>query len=174
MFLKLLQNRRSIRKFKDKSVEQEKVNKLIEAALRSPSSRGINPWEIIAVTDNNIIKKLSDAKMNGSNFLENAPLCFIICGIYEKSDVWIEDTSIVSIILSLAAESLGLGSCWIQIRNRMHNDKISSDEYIKKIINIPQELNVESIIAAGYPDEKKEPHNYDELDFHKVHYNKFV
>ncbi len=71
MFLSLVQKRRSIRKYLDKPVEKEKIELLIEAALRSPSSRGFNPWEFIVVTDRDLLEKLSKAKTHGASFLKN-------------------------------------------------------------------------------------------------------
>jgi nitroreductase len=170
MFLSLIQKRRSIRKYLEKPVETEKIDQLIEAALRSPSSRGFNPWEFIVVTDKDLLEKLSRAKPHGASFLKNAPLGIVVCADPEKCDVWVEDASIASIFIHLAAESLGLGSCWIQIRKRMHDRTKTSHAYICNILNIPENLNVESIVAIGYPDEKKPPHRKEELLYQKVHY----
>ncbi len=79
-------------------------------------------------------------------------------GDENKSDVWIEDGSIAAIILQLTAESIGLKSCWIQIRNRIKNETVTSEEHVKSVLNIPDNLKVLSIIALGYPDEVKEPY----------------
>lgn len=113
MFLDLISNRRSIRKFKDKPIEQEKINRLIEAALRSFSSRGFNPWRFIVIDDPQILETLSSAKAHGSSFLSNAPLGIAVCADTSASDVWIEDTAIASAFIHLAAHDMGLGSCWI-------------------------------------------------------------
>ncbi len=173
MFITLIQKRRSIRSFLDKEVEPEKRELLIEAALRAPSSRGLNPWEFIVVSDRELLEKLSRAKTLGSAFLKNAPLGIVVCADPEKSDVWVEDTSIASIFIHLAAESIGLGGCWIQIRKRMHNDSMTSEEYVKEVLNIPDNLKVESIVAVGYPDEKKPPHSKEELQYEKIFYNNY-
>ena len=173
MFLSLVQKRRSIRQFLDKPVEKEKIDLLMEAALRSPSSRGFNPWEFIVVTDRDLLEKLSKAKTHGASFLENAPLGIVVCADPEKCDVWIEDASIASILLHLAAESLELGSCWIQIRMRMHDQTKTSQEYVQELLNIPQNLNVESMIAIGYPAESKPPHRKENLPYEKVYYNEY-
>jgi len=171
MCMSIIQKRRSIRKFLEKPVEGEKIDMLFEAALRSPSSRGLNPWEFIVVTEQGLLEKLSKAKQNGSEFLQNAPLGIVVCGNPDKSDAWIEDTSIASVFILLAAESMGLGGCWIHIRERMHNDTKTAQEYIGQILHIPEKLKVESIIALGYPDEKKSPHTKEELQYEKVYFN---
>ena len=66
MFISLLQKRRSFRKFLKQKVEAEKIGQIIEAALRSPSGGGKNPWEFIVVTDEALLGKLSVAKEHGS------------------------------------------------------------------------------------------------------------
>jgi nitroreductase len=170
MFLSLIQKRRSIRKYLEKSVEVEKIDALIEAALRSPSSRGFNPWEFVVVTDKTLLEKLSKAKPHGASFLQNAPLGIVVCADPEKCDVWVEDASIASIVIHLMADSVGLGSCWIQIRKRMHDQTKTADAYIRDLLNIPENLSVESIVAIGYPAEKKPPHRKEELQYKKVHY----
>lgn len=171
MFLSLVQRRRSIRKYMDKPIEPEKVDLLIESALRSPSSRGFNPWEFIVVTDGVLLEKLSKAKPHGASFLKNAPLGIVVCADPEKCDVWIEDASIASIFIHLASESMELGSCWIQIRKRMHDPTQTAEQYIRDLLRIPENLNVESIVAIGYPAEKKSPHTKEDLQYDKVYYD---
>lgn len=168
MFLELLKKRRSIRRFKDTPVEQEKIDILIEAALRSPSSRSLNPWEFIVVTNRETIEKLSKAKPHGASFLRHAPLGIVVLADPEKCDVWVEDTSIASILLHLTAESIGLGSCWIQIRKRMFDQQKTAEDYIRELLNIPENLKVESVIAVGYPLETKEGHPKSSLLYERV------
>jgi nitroreductase len=173
MFLPLIQKRRSIRKFQKKSVEADKLDMLVEAGLRSPSSMGSNPWEFIVVRDPELLEKLSKSKQHGSSFLRNAPLCIVVSADPEISTVWVEDASIASVFIHLAAESLGLGSCWIQIRERMHNETKTAEAYISELLGIPENMKVESIIAIGYPDEKKSPHPKEKLEYHKVHVDSY-
>lgn len=173
MFLSLIEERRSIRKYEDRPVEREKIDQLIEAALRSPSSRGLHPWEFVVVTDKELLQKLSKAKPHGASFLADAPIGIVICGDPERSDVWVEDTAIATTFVHLAAASIGLGSCWIQLRKRLHDDAISSEAYVRKLLNIPERLKVLSMVAVGYPGESKTPHAKEKLLFEKVHYNAY-
>ena len=173
MFLSLIEKRRSIRKFKEQTIESGVIDQLVEAALRSPSSRGFNPWEFVVVTDKTAIETLSRSKAHGSAFLKNAPLCFVVCADPERSDVWVEDASIASIYIHLAAASLGLGSCWIQIRNRAHDDSKSAESFIQEALRIPERLKVDAMIAIGYPDEEKAPHKKEDLLYDKVSYNAY-
>lgn len=173
MFYQLIESRRSVRNFQEKPVEPEKIDMLVEAALRPPSSKGLNPWEFIIVTERELLEKLSTSKPHGASFLKHAPLGIVVCGNPQISDVWVEDCSIASTYILLAAESLGLGACWIQIRNRSYNETTSAQDYISDTLNIPAGLLVESIIAVGYPDKKKPPHTSEELQFEKVHRNSY-
>lgn len=171
MFLSLIETRRSIRKYLRTRVESTKIDRLIEAALRSPSSKGSNPWAFIVVTEQEKLEKLSQAKPHGATFLKNAPLAIVVCANPDESDVWIEDASIASTFVMLAAESMDLGSCWIQIRNRMHDDMKTAGEYVAEILSLPEKLRVESIIAIGHPDEKKEPLRREGLQYEKAFLN---
>ncbi|MFZ0448207.1 MAG: nitroreductase family protein [Desulfatiglandaceae bacterium] len=173
MLLSLLEKRRSIRKYQDKKVEPEKIDKLIEAALRAPSSIGRTPWEFVVVTDQDILQKLGRAKEHGSMFIKGAPLGIVVCADPKKSDIWVEDASIASIIIHLAAASLDLGSCWIQIRERMHQGTEPAEGFIAEVLGLPSDLKVLSMIAVGYPDEEKAPHEKETLPYDKVHLNNF-
>ncbi len=168
MFIDLLRKRRSIRQFKDRAIEQEKIDTLIEAALRSPSSRGLNPWEFHVIKESSTIEKLSRAKAHGSKFLRNAPLAIVVCADPAKSDVWIEDTAIASLILHLTATDLGLGSCWIQIRKREHDESRSAEEYIRDLLGLHKDLVVEAIIAIGYGAEGKKGHDAASLLYERI------
>jgi len=173
MLISLLQDRRSIRKYQDIKVEAEKIDTLIEAALRSPSSRGFNPWEFVVVTDKDILDKLSRSKEHGSAFIKNAPLGIVVCADPNKSDVWIEDTSIAAIIMHLTAASLGLGSCWIQIRERMYSPTEPSEPYIAGVLNLPAAMKVLAMVAIGYPAEQKPSHEKDKLQYEKIHFDTY-
>ena len=169
--IELLRKRRSIRKYRDKVIEPEKIEILKEAVLRSPSSRSFDPWEFIFVDNRELLKQLALCKPHGAGFLKDAALGIVICADEQKSDVWVEDCSIASILVQMVAQSLGLGSCWIQIRNRKFDDQMTSEDYIRKLLNILSGLKVESIIALGYPWEKKEPVPRENLKYEKIRIN---
>ncbi|OGU18144.1 MAG: NAD(P)H-dependent dehydrogenase/reductase [Geobacteraceae bacterium GWC2_53_11] len=171
--IELLRKRRSIRKFTADKITPETRQILIEAALRSPSSRGGNPWEFILVDDPELLGQLAQAKQHGSQFLKGAPLAIVVCADSTKSDVWVEDCSIAAIIIQLTAQSLGLGSCWAQIRNRQHDTDITAESYIRKLLDLPEQLKVECVVGIGYPDEKKLPVPEDKLQNDKVKSNRW-
>ncbi|MEW6665710.1 MAG: nitroreductase family protein [Thermodesulfobacteriota bacterium] len=168
-FMWVVQRRRSIRRYKEQRVEPEKVEALVEAALRAPSSRGTNPWRFIVVDDPLTLEKLSRAREAGSAQLKNAALAIVVCANPEESSVWVEDASIAGVFILLAAEALGLGGCWIQVRERMHGEGKTSEAFIAGILGIPEEIRVEAVMSLGYPAETKKPHAREELQFEKVY-----
>lgn len=171
--IELLRNRRSIRKYTEQPVEQDKLTILKEAVLRSPSSKNINPWEFVFVDDPDKISQLKQCKPHGVTPLNTAPLAVVVCADGTKNDVWIEDCSIASILLQLTAQSLGLGSCWIQVRNRMFSETVSSEEYMQDLLGIPQDFRVLSIVTVGYPAKLREGKPFEELQFEKIRMNQF-
>ena len=173
MFMELIRNRRSIRRYADRPVEPEKIDLLVEAMLRSPSSRSLNPWQFVVVTDRDMLGRLSNSKPHGASFIKNAPLGIVVCGDPEVCDVWIEDLSIASIFIHLAANSLGLGSCWIQIRERMHADGQTAEAHIAGLLGLPPSQKVLSMVAIGYPAESKRPHSADSLQYGKISYERY-
>jgi nitroreductase len=151
----LLRSRRSIRKFESSSIAPEKISLLKEALLRSPSSRGRNPWEFIFIQNPETLKKLAQAKEHGGEFLDGTPLGVVVLGDETVTDVWIEDCSIAAIIIQLTAHDLGLGSCWVQIRNRNNVSGEPAEQVIQRLLNIPKEKKVLAIIGIGKPAETK-------------------
>jgi nitroreductase len=171
--LPLLKKRRSIRRFEDRPVPPEVVADIIEAALRSPSSRSLCPWEFIVVTDRKKLDRLATAKPHGGSFLGQAPLAIAIAADPQRCDVWIEDASIATLMIHLAAADLGLGSCWVQIRSRQHDDHQSASQIVAGELGLPKGMEVLALVAMGYPRETKQGHPRDSLLFQKVHIEKF-
>ena len=173
MFFFLIKNRRSIRKYKKQEIEKDKIEKLMKAALFSPSSKARYPCEFIFVNDKELLAKLSQSKPHGSAFLANAPLGIVVTADSTKSDVWVEDASIAATFVILAAEALGLGACWIQIRKRKYSETIDSEEYIKNILSVPDNRRVLAMVGVGYPDEIKMPRQEGDLEYDKVFFNQY-
>lgn len=172
--LDLLSKRRSIRVYKDTKVEEDKIKQLIKAALLSPTSKNSRPWEFIVITEGDTIEKLAKSKPTGVAFIKDAPLLIAVLANPEKSTVWIEDASIAATIIHLEAEALGLGSCWIQIRERDHNDQVSAEDYVRGILEVPENIRVEALISIGYPNEVKKPYNDEDLPYDKVYREKYL
>ncbi len=168
MLLDLLRKRRSIRKFTGQAVEEEKIELLLEAALLSPSSKGNTPWHFVVVRDQDCISKLALAKPHGASFLKNAPLVIAVCGDSNRSDVWVEDCSIATLLLHLQATDLGLGSCWVQLRLRAHDDNQSAAVYTAELLGLPAHIQPLALVGIGYPAETKKVRTKEDLRFAQI------
>lgn len=173
MFLNLLRNRRSIRQFKPEPIEPEQVELLLEAALRAPSSRGLRPWHFVVIDDPQLLGQLAQAKAHGAEFLAGAPLAVAICADPARCDVWVEDCAIAAIILQLAAEALGLGSCWAQFRLRSDAAGKSAEANVKEILNLPPGWCVDCIVGIGHPQHRLAGHPRESLPADKIHRNRY-
>lgn len=171
--LDILLNRRTIRKFKDKEIEKEKLDKIIKGALTSPSGKNTKPWNLILVEDKEKLSTLGALRGPASNPIANAPMAIVVIADSDATDTIIEDSSIISTVIQLMASSLDLASCWIQVRNRRAVDDTLVESHVRDILDIPENYNVECILAVGYPDEDKANHDLESLRFDKVRHNSF-
>lgn len=172
-FLELLKNRRSTRVFTEDPVSQEDVCTLMKAALMSPSGHRINPWEFILVEDKEVLAALSVSKEHGAGLLAGAAMAVAVIADTTKTDVWIEDCSIATIMIQLAAEELGLGSCWVQIRRRSDASGVPADENVKSILAIPENYAVLSIVGIGHKARETKPFDEDKMQWEKIHIGSF-
>jgi nitroreductase len=172
-FNELLKRTRSTRRFTDEELTQEEVVTLLQSALLSPTSRRLRSWQFIVVDDKSTLLRLSRCKEQSSAFLADAAIAIVVLGDPSVSDVWQEDASIASICVQLQAEDLGLGSCWIQVLERMYSDLETSNDYVHGVLDIPRILQVVSIIAVGHKAEQRAPHTDDDLHWEQVHINKY-
>lgn len=162
-----------MRKFTEQELSQDEVVTLLKAALMAPSSKRSNCWQFVVVDDKDTLKKLSLCKEMGASFLGNAALAIVVMADPLASDVWIEDAAIASLMIQLQAEDLGLGSCWIQVRERFTADGTPSGEFVHEVLDIPLQLQVLSIVAIGHKGMERKPFNEEHLQWEKVHINKY-
>ena len=172
-FSDLIKNRRSMRKFTGEELSQDQVVTLLKAALMSPSSKRSNPWQFIVVDDKETLQQLSICKEMGASFLKDAALAIVVMADPLASDVWIEDAAIASLMIQLQAEDMGLGSCWIQVRERFTATGIPSGDFVHNVLDIPLQLQVLSIVAVGHKGMERKPFNEEHLQWEKVHLGKY-
>lgn len=169
----LLRNRRSTRRFTEEELTQDEVVALLKAALMAPSSKHTNCWQFVIVDDKETLRALAQCKEHGAELIAGAPLAVVVLGDPLVSDVWIEDTSIASILMQLQAEDLGLGSCWVQVRERYHADGTPADEVVRQLLGIPLHLQVLCIVAVGHKAVDRPPIDESSLEWEKVHINRY-
>lgn len=172
-FKTLLARRRSHRVFSHREIDADDVQTILRAALMAPSSMNRRSWHFVVIDDAMDLEKLADAKEHGSQLIKGAPLAIAVLGDPLENDCWIEDGSIAAFAMQCQAEELGLGSCWVQMYRRGLNDGTTADTVIRGILDIPDNYHVLCIIALGYPEDAKAPHDEDDLKWENVHVGKF-
>ena len=157
--------RRSIRRYEDKPVEQEKIDTILACACASPSANNFRPWHFIAVTERAALNALADAHPYGK-MLAQATLAIVVCAEKErkgKTDVWWEqDCGAAMQNILVAAVGMGLGSVWLGVH---HNEILPGK--VRDILTIPSHIQVMGIAAIGYGAESKPP--YEGADPKNVH-----
>ncbi len=156
--LTAIKGRKSIRKYSSKPVEQEKLNKILEAARYAPSARNGQPWRILVVRDP--VKKAALRKeLQAPAYFEEAPVLLAACGLDHSvmNNGQIKDTIDVSIAMAYAvleAYELGLGTVWTAGYD---------GEKMKKALGIPEQYSCVTVIPLGYADEDPDPKPRKEL-----------
>ena len=171
--MSLIFKRKSVRKFRDEKVSDEKIENLLKAAMQAPSSCNSQPWEFIVVEDKDTLQKLSDCRAGGVKMLREAACAIVVVGDKEASDVWIEDCSAVMSNMHLMAHYLGLGSCWVQGRLRKAEDGRDTEAFVREILGYPEQYGLQAILTIGVPNEEKEGYALDQLPMEKIHRETF-
>lgn len=161
--------RRSIRKYQDKIVEKDKIEKLLRAAMQAPSAANQQPWEFIVIQDKGKLGKLSEMSPY-SKLLAKAPLAIILIANKENlkfPDSWQQDMGAAAENILLEAVELGLGAVWLG--TAPEEDRIN---YIKDMFNLKENIIPYCVISLGYPEGEGNKF-IDRFDESKVHYEKY-
>lgn len=155
-FKELLGKRRSVRKFTDRPVPGEVIDRLLAATLTAPSSRNARSTKLLVVDDPALVSRMASMRDYGSAFLSAAPLAIVVLGDRSKSDLWEVNAAISATTLCLACVDEGLASCWVHIarRPRLKDDPEgeSAADYLRTFLPIPDDCEPLCVIAAGYSD----------------------
>jgi nitroreductase len=160
--------RRSIRKYTSKDVEDFKIKKLLEAGAAAPSAGNEQPWHFVVIKDRDRLNKLADIHPYGK-MLKDAPLAVAVCADLNElkyEHFWVQDCAAATQNILLEAVSLGLGAVWLGVHS---NKNIEPD--VNEFLNVPDHVTTVSVISIGYPAEQKRPSKRFSEDI--VHYNKW-
>lgn len=171
--LKIMAARRSVRTYTGEPVSEENLEKILQAGLLAPSGRGVRPWELIVVRSRETLDQMAESRSHGASMLKGADCAIVVVGDREKTDVWTEDCSIVMTQMHLMADSLGVGSCWIQGRLREAADGRSTEEYLRRLLGYPENCSLEAILSLGMPDGHPEPRKLEDLLTEKIHRERY-
>jgi nitroreductase len=142
-----IRKRKSVRSYKDKEVEQEKLMKILEAARLAPSAANKQEWRFVVVRDKEKRKKLSEAA-RGQKFVAEAPVVIACCAETDFHEMtcgqlcYPIDVAIAIDHITLAAVEEDLGTCWI---GAFYEDKA------KDILDIPDRIRIVELLTLGYP-----------------------
>ena len=155
-FKELIAQRRSIRRFSDRSVPREVVDRLLAEALTAPSARNTRTTCFLVVDDPSLVARMADMRDYGSAFLKGAPLAVVVLGETSASDLWRENAAISATVLQLACVDEGLGSCWVHIHGRPRRKDDPEGEkaadYLRSFLPIPDSCEPLCAVAIGYSD----------------------
>ena len=170
--LEAIKERRSIRAYTDKEVSEEDVKRLIEAARWAPSAGNIQPWAFVVVKEVETKQKLSYAALN-QTYIQEAPLVIVVCADLTRSSrgygsrgvhlYSIQDTAAATENILLAAQELGLATCWVGAFR---------ENEVAKAVKAPRNLRPVAMVAVGYPAERPvapQKRSFNEI----VHYDTF-
>ena len=163
--LEIIFSRRSIRRYTDETVSEADITSLLEAGMAAPSASNRKPWHFVVVTDKEALQALSATTPYGK-MLPNAALCITVCGDPSISSWWVQDCSAATENILVAAAGLGLGGVWLGCHGRQERE-----ETVRRILGIPEEIGVLSLLSIGHPDERKPART--QYDPSRVHADKW-
>ena len=160
--LKLIYQRRSIRRFQDKPVPRELLDELLRAAMAAPSAQDNRPWEFVVITEPALRRQIRD-RHPYARFAGEAGAAVLVFGDADKPHL-VQSLSAATQNLLLAAAALGLGAVWCGMSDERQAP-------LRELAGIPEGKRIVSLVCVGYPDEEKEPRtHYDPARVHWEHY----
>ena len=163
-----ISDRRSIRKYQETPVEDEKLRQVLEAARLAPSWKNMQCWRFLVIGDTAKKARLLEAFSEdnpGRKALLQAPLVILVCAAPEESgvengiDYFVADTAMAFEHLCLAAQAIGLGTCWMGWYDEAR---------LKAATGVPAQFRVVGVTPLGYPDQ--EPKARPRKDLHEIAY----
>ena len=154
--MKSIFTRRSIRKYKDKPISDEKIRKILKAGMAAPSAGNEQPWQFVVIKRDDIKADIMKYH-NYASMLQTAPVAILVCGdkqLERHSGYWVQDCAAATQNMLLMIDSLGLGGVWLGVYPRQKRM-----DGIAQVLDIPDKVIPFSLIALGHPAEEKEPHN---------------
>ena len=167
--MKEIFERRSIRTFQDATVEKEKVERLLRAAMQAPSAMNQQPWEFLVIDEKESLQKLSLC-MPDAKPVASSPLTIVLTAnrnFFRYEPDWKSDMSAAAQNILLEAVYLGLGAVWMSV-----SAEESAVNHIRELYDLPSHIIPFALIAVGYPDKQKNRF-IDRFHEERVHYGKW-
>ena len=171
--LNAILHRRSVRRYTDEPIPQDKLDAILHAGLAAASSKNRRPWEFVLIRERETLNALCDCRPGAANLLGGCNAAVAVCADAEAIDVWVEDCASAMTQMHLMADMLGVGSCWLQIRSRQSADGRCTEDVVRETLGIPGKYGVMAILTLGMPAEHPAPHTVGELPTSKIHHERF-
>ena len=167
-------HRRSVRQYTDEAIPEDKLKAILCAGLAAASSKNRRPWEFIVVREQEMLDRLCDCRPGAANLLGTCQAAIVVAADAELVDVWVEDCASAMTQMHIAADALGVGSCWLQVRKRMAPDGVTPTEgVVRSFLGIPEKYGVLAMLTLGVPANHPGAKSVEELQLEKIHYERF-
>jgi nitroreductase len=145
--LDFILDRRSIRRFTDRKIEAGILKAILTAAMYAPSAVNRQPWHFVVIDDPRLMEEIMEIHPH-ARMLQTASHAVVVCGdeqLQHDEGYWVVDCGAATQNMLLAAQRLGVGTCWVGLHPREER-KVS----ISRLLQLPF-----AMVAMGYPDEQK-------------------
>jgi nitroreductase len=152
--LEAIHTRRSVRRYEDRPVAEDLVEKLLAAAMSAPSARNAQPWHFVVIDDRQTLGEIAAINPN-AQMARHAPLAILVCGdlgLELSAGYWVVDCAAAVENLLLAAHALGLGAVWTGVYPRPERM-----DGLRQLVKLPEGVVAHSIVVLGYPAEQPPP-----------------
>jgi len=139
----VIKSRHSVRKFKPDPVGDLVITDALECAARAPTAMNVQPWLFGVIRDKKTLSEIAGLATYGK-FIKDCPLCFAVFG-EKKQQFYLENCWAATENLILALQAHGVSSCWVA------GDKTAYVEAVRKLLDVPAEYTLVSLVAAGNP-----------------------
>ena len=140
--IEAIKTRRSVRKYTEEPVSRELISIIVDCGRMAPSSKNIQPWEFVVVTDRDTLAQIAELTDNGK-FIADASACIVVCGDPKSRSVYLDGAAATENML-LAMHALGLAGCWVQAYEKPY------EKTIQNLLGIPEGLVLVSLFSVAY------------------------
>lgn len=163
--LEAIKNRRSVRFYRDTPVSDDDIAEVLKAGFCAPSGHAASAWHVVVVKDQAIKDKLAELH-RWSKILARVPVVIVVCVDRDQADLWIEDGSTFMENMLIQATEMGLGTCWVMLREE-------EDGIIHEALGLPKHIGVVAGTPLGYSARYPGPHEPN-LPDGRIHSNAFT
>ena len=155
-FPDLVRSRRSIRSFSGEPIPEDVLGAILDLAAYAPSSWGGHPVEFIVIRDRETMCRLARCKRMGAGPLADGDAAIVPIVDKRNLELWVEDASVASTFILLAAEYYGVAACWIHMKDRRGHTG-TAEEDIRALLGIPSHYGILNAVSLGMPRKPNEP-----------------